>query len=110
MSDMTTSYNVEIALDDVKRAAICTYRCARGCLLGYTSRLRVDGELMTVFASRHKGNWQATTDPFDDHHCSCRHVQGRLPVSDVPEQAKRGVVVLTQDEVRQFAPGRKLKE
>lgn len=102
--------NVEIDLEDVKRAAIRTYRCKRGCLLGYTSRLRIDGELMTVFASRHDGDWQATTDPFDEHYCSCRHLQGRLPVSDVPEQTKRGVVVITQDDVRQFAPGSKLNE
>lgn len=102
--------NVEIDLNDVKKTAIRTYRCTRGCLLGYTARMRVDGELMTVFASRHNGKWRATTDPLDYHYCLCRHLQGRLPVSDIPEQAKRGVVVLTQDDVRQFAPGSKLNE
>lgn len=87
-----------VDFDLIKDTVITTYRCWRGCLLGYVSKVPGWG---VVFSSRIEGEWRATTVPYEEPlYTSCRHLKGVLPVNDRPQ----GRVSLTQKDVRTVAP------
>lgn len=84
--------------DVIKATAITTYRCWRGCLLGYVSKVPGWG---VVFSHRLHGEWRATQVPWEEPlFCGCPHVKGILPISDRPQ----GKVLLTQNDVRTQSP------
>lgn len=89
----------QIDFDLVKATAITTYRCHRGCLLGFVSDVPGLGRL---YSSRVKGEWSGAMDPSGENelYTSCRHLGGRLRFSHKPE----GRVFLTQDDVRTTEP------
>jgi hypothetical protein len=98
VSEKEKTMTDSIDSDVIKATAFTTYRCWRGCLLGYVSKVPGWG---VVFSHRIEGEWRATTDPYDEPlYCGCRHLKGLLPVNDRPQ----GRVSLTQEDVRTLPP------
>lgn len=87
---------MNLDIKTLRRIAKTTYRCPRGCVLGFM----VPGANGPVLAYRDGGEWKLAYDPSEPVYIVCGHLTGLLRWSD---NDSRNVTV-TQDDVRTLDP------
>ncbi|QGU02167.1 hypothetical protein CKALI_06490 [Corynebacterium kalinowskii] len=87
----------------LRRIARTTYRCPRGCVVGFVVMLEVEGtpgDSVPALAFHDGHAWQLESDPIVPVAVSCGHIKGLLPWTDSDPKN----VNLSQEDVRSIDP------